>query len=306
MLSVVSNVLWSRETPISEPSDLAIYKLAEMARREVTVVLSGEGSDEILGGYPKYKAERKLAAIPFSQSVLSAAARVAPKKSERLSTLATVLAQQDPFERYARWFGAFGSTERASLLGKNVRTTCSSRDLAEDFAKSEPADLMMYLDFYEWLPANLLLRGDRMTMAHSLELRCPFLDHRLVEHVISKMPADFRLRGTGGKYPLRALANRYLPEDIGRRQKWGFKLPVGTWLRGPWRHSFETVVLDPRSGSSRWYQPSAVRRLWEQHLTGAADHSKKLWCLFQVELWYRMFIKRELNPGDLLPEQGFN
>ena len=304
MISVVSNVLWARETPISEPSDLAIYKLSEMARKEVTVVLSGEGSDEILGGYPKYQGETLGERMQFAHGLVAGVAKAVSPKSERKITLATVLSEPDRFERYARWFGAFSSAERKPLFVEPTPyATHYSKHVANGFQGGSTADLMMYLDFHEWLPANLLLRGDRMTMAHSLELRCPFMDHRVVEHAIGSMPASFRLKGKGGKYPLRALANRYLPPEIRERQKWGFKLPVGEWFRGPWYKTFQAVVLGSDSPAKGWFQIEHVERLWEEHTKQGYDHSKKLWCLFQLVLWHRMFIAGELEPGQPLPEQ---
>jgi asparagine synthase (glutamine-hydrolysing) len=304
MISVVSNVLWSRETPISEPSDLAIYKLSEMARKEVTVVLSGEGSDEILGGYPKYEGESLSERAQFAQGIIAAAAKAVSPKDERKITLASVLSEPDKFERYARWFGAFSSAERKPLFDRSTtHATDYSKNLAKHFQGGSTADLMMYLDFHEWLPANLLLRGDRMTMAHSLELRCPFMDHRMIEHAITQLPASFRLKGKGGKYPLRALADRYLPSEIRERQKWGFKLPVGAWFRGPWQETFRAVVLGADSPARRWFKIEHVERLWAEHTERGFDHSKKLWCLFQMVLWHRMFITQQLQPGDALPAQ---
>ncbi|MEO7453362.1 MAG: asparagine synthase (glutamine-hydrolyzing) [Fimbriimonadales bacterium] len=304
MISVVSDVMWARETPISEPSDLAIFKLSEMARKEVTVVLSGEGSDEILGGYPKYKGEALGERIGFARGILNGVAKAISPKDERKITLASVLAEPDKFERYARWFGAFASSEREPLFDNPPpNVTDYSKRLAKDFQGGSTADLMMYLDFHEWLPANLLLRGDRMTMAHSLELRCPFMDHRVVEHAVSQLPASFRLKGKGGKYPLRALADRYLPAEIRERQKWGFKLPVGSWFRGPWKETFRAVVLAADSPARRWFRIEHVERLWAEHTQHGFDHSKKLWCLFQVVLWHRMFIEQTLQPGEPLPEQ---
>jgi asparagine synthase (glutamine-hydrolysing) len=304
MISVVSNVLWSRETPISEPSDLAIYKLSEMARKEVTVVLSGEGSDEILGGYPKYQGEALGERVGFARGILNGVAKAVSPKDERKITLASVLTEADKYERYARWFGAFASAERQPLFGRSTpHATDYSKQIAKDFQGGSTADLMMYLDFHEWLPANLLLRGDRMTMAHSLELRCPFMDHRVVEHAINRLPASFRLKGKGGKYPLRALADRYLPPEIRERQKWGFKLPVGAWFRGPWHNTFREVVLGNDSPARHWFKIEHVERLWAEHTEKGFDHSKKLWCLFQMVLWHRMFIEKTLQPGDLLPEQ---
>ncbi len=301
MLSVVGKVLMARETPISEPSDLAIYKLAELARREVTVVLSGEGSDEILGGYPKYRAENLLQKFGPIGAAASPLATLFRPGSERRNTMLAALAESDKFERFARWFGAFSSRERKELYGDKKpkgSPTAYGRQRSKGFRSDKAADLMMYLDFREWLPANLLLRGDRMTMAHSLELRCPFLDHRVIEYAVGHMPADFRLRGPNGKYPLMQIAGEYLPEEILARKKWGFKLPVGEWFRGPWKNSLEAVLLTGDSGCREWFDAAHLKQLIEEHQSRARDHSKKLWCLFQLELWRRMFITGELNPGD--------
>jgi asparagine synthase (glutamine-hydrolysing) len=159
---------------------------------------------------------------------------------------------------------------------------------------------MLYLDTRLWLPANLLLRGDRMTMAHSLELRCPFLDYRLVEFAAGRIPLANKIRWLTGKAILRDLAGPMLPlRTIGRR-KWGFKVPLDEWFRGPLLGLLRRVLLSPRAVARGYFDPARVRQLIEAHAAGRVNLEKQLWILFQLELWHLMFVDRTLSATDVM------
>ena len=323
LVGAIPAALWSRETPISEPSDVPIFLLSRLAREKVTVVLSGEGADEAFAGYPKYAAlaaadlppARALLAMPGIRPLLGAAARSLPAALRRAQTALEAFSLADRLEHHAAWFGAFSAAERRELLTPALAAesevhvhAAASRLLAGREAPSaafpSPVEEALYLDTRLWLPANLLLRGDRMTMAHSLELRCPFLDWRLVEFAARRLPRAMKLRGREGKRILKLLAEGPvgLPREIVRRPKWGFKVPVGEWFRdGPLGASLRATLLAPEALGRGWYHEAPLRRLVADHVAGRADNGRKLWILYQLELWHRMFVDGTLGPADELP-----
>jgi asparagine synthase (glutamine-hydrolysing) len=307
LLRTIPAALYARESPVSEPSDIPIYLLSKLARTKVTVVLSGEGSDEIFAGYPKYVFQRNwgssLSRVPAG--ILRLAAERMPSRFRGPQLALECMSQQDKFDKYACWFGAF---DRAQLAGLLTSRMSHYLDAVHDFSRRalmgreavDPVEEMLYLDTRHWLPANLLLRGDRMTMANSLELRCPFLDYRLVEFAAQRIPLDQKVRGRTGKWILKQLAEELLPHEIVHRPKWGFKVPVAEWFRGPLKTALSETLLSHEALARGYFVETAVRRLVDEHVSGRANHDKKLWILFQLELWHRMFIDKSLGPEDSL------
>jgi len=305
LMHAIPAALHARECPISEPSDIPIFLLSELARKKVTVVLSGEGSDEIFAGYPKYAFENRFGWMrSLPPALLATVARKLPARLRGPQLALECMSAPDKLESYACWFGAFGAAGREHLLAPQYSSTNVHQfsELAlvgrDDF--SSRVEEMLYLDTRHWLPANLLLRGDRMTMAHSLELRCPFMDYRLVEFAARRVPLRNKVRGSSGKHLLKKLAERYLPHDIVHRNKWGFKVPVSEWFRGPMAGVLRDTLFSPRALQRGYFQQSYLRHLVDDHTTARADHGKQLWILFQLELWHLMFIDHVLSPHDSL------
>lgn len=302
LMEAIPRTLWARESPISEPSDIPLGLLAKLARERVTVVLSGEGSDELFGGYPKYVFEARFGAAARSlpRGLLAGVDRIVGDRFARGRTVIRSALARDPLERYCRWFGAFDVDERARLLPPALRDIDAHAEVRDDLAGQaleSDLDAMMYLDTRHWLPANLLLRADRMTMGHSLELRCPFLEHRLVEFAAQQLDPRMKVRGFAGKWILKEMARELLPPEIVQRRKWGFIVPISAWFRGPMQEVLRTTLLSPAAGRRGLVERSAVRALVDDHVEGRSDHGKQLWLLFQLELWHLMFID-----GTLLPE----
>jgi asparagine synthase (glutamine-hydrolysing) len=305
LIASLPRVLHARETPVTEASDVPIYLLSQLARTKVTVVLSGEGSDEIFAGYPKYAFEHQLgrALDIVPRPVLAAAAAALPPSLRRPQLALETAAEPDVLDRYAAWFGGFGPRDLGDLLAPAL----ARRDGLHAFGASALAgrprasrvEQMLYLDTRHWLPANLLLRGDRMTMAHSLELRCPFLDYRLVEFA-ARLPLSAKIRGLSGKWLLKRLGEGLLPAAIPGRRKWGFKVPTSQWFRGPLRDLLHETLLSPTALQRGYFAERRLRTLIEEHVGGRRDHDKQLWILLQLELWHRMFVDRTLSPSDAL------
>jgi asparagine synthase (glutamine-hydrolysing) len=306
LIAAIPRALWFRESPVTEPSDIPIFLLSELARTKVTVVLSGEGSDEVLAGYPKYAFEdlirRRFGFVP--PGAASALARVLPFGMRRARLALECMAQKDPLERHAAWFGGFPAAERARLLapagGAEPDVHAFAREALAGRRFPSGLEEMLYLDTRHWLPANLLLRGDRMTMGNSLELRCPFLDWRLAEFAAARVPRRLKVRGFEGKVILKQLAEELLPPEVVHRRKWGFRVPVGEWFRGALAPVLRATLLGERAMARGWFRPAEVKRLVDAHLSGRTNYEKQLWILFQLELWHLMFIDGVLKPGDSL------
>ncbi|HKQ26598.1 MAG TPA: asparagine synthase (glutamine-hydrolyzing) [Burkholderiales bacterium] len=283
-----------RDAPVAEPSDIPIYMLACEAARSVKMVLTGEGSDEILGGYPKHVFER------FAQSyqvlpgyvrhrLIAPLARALPYEFRRLKTAVTNLNIEDWRERYVRWFGALNRREREhlSVLRLNGYDVGDVPPFDAD-PKSSALRRILYFDQTSWLPDNLLERGDRMSMAASIESRVPFLDHELAEFA-SSLPDHYRVRGKCSKWILRESGKRLLPERILTRPKVGFRVPVNRWFRGEMRD----YLLDHLQGASSmtrdYFNPQALDHVLSEHVNGKQNHEKLLWALLNLEIWHRQY-----------------
>ena len=290
MMELLPSLVAYRDAPVSEPSDIPIYMLAREASRTVKMVLTGEGSDEILGGYPKHVAERFSGAwqrIPefVRRGLVEPLVRSLPYRFRRAKTAIATLNIEDRDERYARWFGALDRNERARLSVLRM----NGFDTLEKPAKENSAlRSILYLDQTSWLPDNLLERGDRMTMAASIEGRVPFLDHKLAEYV-SGLPDEYRVRGLRTKWILREAARKLLPRRILERPKVGFRVPVNEWFRGPMRDFVSDHLLSKGSLTRRYYDPPVLDRVVSEHLQGRQNHEKLLWTLLNLEIWHRRY-----------------
>jgi len=284
-----------RDAPVSEPSDVPIHMLACEAARSVKMVLTGEGSDEILGGYPKHIAERfargyqrlpGLLRHRFIQPLVHAL----PYRFRRVKTAVTNLNIEDRPERYVRWFGALSRSERDRLssLRLNGAPVLGSPPFDADPAGSA-LRRMLYFDQTSWLPDNLLERADRMTMAASIEARVPFLDHELAAFV-SSLPDECRVRGLRGKWILREAGKQLLPERILTRPKVGFRVPVNEWFRGEMRDYLLDHLQSGSSLTRSYYEGQALDQVLAEHLNGRQNHEKLLWTLLNLEIWHRQYV----------------
>jgi asparagine synthase (glutamine-hydrolysing) len=295
LMGKLAKLVAYRDAPVSEPSDIPIYMLACEAARSVKMVLTGEGSDELLGGYPKHVMERlawTYRALPavVRRGLIGPLAHALPYGFRRVKTAIAVANIDDWRERYVRWFGALDRAQCDSLAGPALNGW-NILDANPPFgAASGNSTLrrMLYFDQTSWLPDNLLERGDRMTMAASIEARVPFLDHRLAEHV-SALPDGLRVRGLRTKWILRQAGRQLLPARIRKRPKVGFRVPVNEWFRGDMRG----FLLDHLKGSSsltrRYYDAAILDGVLDEHLKGRQNHEKLLWTLLNLEIWHRTY-----------------
>jgi asparagine synthase (glutamine-hydrolysing) len=281
VLARLPQAVAQRDAPVSRPADVALYFIAaEVARQGgARAVLTGDGADEVLGGYRRHLAERhwSLRSLP---TLLLLAAPLAGRRP-RLRTALASLRTRDWRERCVRWIGV----ERNGLLGKAVMAAPAPDQPPFD-ADPGASSLRraLYFDQSSWLPDNVLERTDRMTMAASLEARAPFLDHRLAEFV-SALPDDLRVRGFATKWILRQAARPLLAGLAPRKA--GFRIPVGAWLRGELREFLLEHLRGPRSLTRPYYEAKILDRLLDEHLAGRRNHEEILWTLLNLEIWHR-------------------
>jgi asparagine synthase (glutamine-hydrolysing) len=285
----------ARDAPVSEPSDIAIHLLAREAARSVKMVLTGEGADEILGGYRKHVAEG-LAWMYFGvprrlrRALVGPLVEELPPRHRELKIALESLGCEDWRERYVRWFGAMDFSQRLELS----RLRLSGAEFRDDRPpfdadpQTSPLRRLLYFDQTSWLPDNLLERGDRMTMAASIEARVPFLDHHLAEFV-SALPDHWRVDELRRKRVLRVAARALLPREILQRRKVGFRAPISQWFAGGMREYLFDHLRSPGSLTRDYYHGEVLDRLLDQHADGVQANDKLLWTLLTLEIWHRQY-----------------
>ncbi len=289
----LSELVWHLDEPNSDGACVPLMYLARRAREEVVVVLSGEGADELLGGYGIHR--RMLAlekARRWGGGLLAAAADAALRWVSDVRARKYLSMLRMPLER--RYFGvgrAFSDELLVELLGPRACEALVGvfEPLWRQTRDLDPLHRMLYADLRVWLPDDLLHKADKMTMASSVELRVPFLDHVVLEHAW-RLPASAKLRGGSGKFLLRLAMKGRIPERILRRPKRGFPVPIGGWLRGPLHERCREQLLASGSMVRTWFGRKAVAALLDQHLSGAVDRTEELYALWVLEAWHSAWL----------------
>lgn len=292
--SVWEEAVLRRGAPVSEPSDLPVLLLSRLASRSVKMVLTGEGADELLGGYPKHRAEpwvalyQRLVPGGLHDLLVAPSARALPYAARRLKTVAGVAGIRDRQARMVAWFGGADGTQAAALYAGPPRMRgLDPLPFAAEGAASA-LKRMLHFDQTSWLPDNLLERGDRMMMAGSLEGRMPFMDVGLAE-LAARFPDAFLTGAPKGKRVLRALAGKLLPREIIERRKVGFRVPVEQWFRTGMADQLRDLLQSGDAGVRRVCNASEIDRLVGEHLDGRQNHEKVLWALANLEQFFRIF-----------------
>jgi asparagine synthase (glutamine-hydrolysing) len=299
---------WHRDDPVSEPSDLGVYLVSRLAREHVKVVLTGEGADELFAGYPKYAVDwlaryyRVLPAALRDEVILKLLGHM-PFGMRKLKMAARVLSRPAP-ERWMDWFGVFNGQMKRELLAPAIQSSIDL-DSTRFFRRwlevnPQPDDLssMLYLDTKVWLPDNLLMKSDKMTMAASVEARVPLLDSHLVEYAAS-IPSGDKVKLFQPKYLFKQAYADFLPPTILQRKKMGFNVPISAWFRGNQSRLLIQLLLSERSLSRGFLNPTYVRKLVHDHIEGKTHYGNQLFVLASLELWFRVFIDNTLlEPPD--------
>lgn len=291
------------EEPVGTSSAIGFQEVSRLARPHVPVLLSGQGADELLAGYWRYVGEwiatRTLAAVGRLHLRRPLAAVGARVRSARLERGLRALRFPDTLERFMQIYSVFDAPGKTALYGDEMRGALATdgRGPAEAVERyrrrvmaRDSLGQMMYVDTRLWLPDDLLLVGDKMSMAQSVEMRVPFLDRALVEFVES-LPTEFKLRRGVRKLVHKKAMRALLPRAIVHRKERGFATPVNRWLRGPELHGYAAeVLLDADALSATLFRQSFIESLLDRHRSGVADHTRQLYCLLALELWARCFI----------------
>jgi asparagine synthase (glutamine-hydrolysing) len=290
---------WHRDEPVSEPSDLGVYLISRLACQHVKVVLSGEGGDELFAGYPKYvvdwaaKYYRLLPAAVRDRLVARLLDRL-PYNMRKFKMVGHVLSEPAP-QRWMMWFGVFNGRLKSDLLSERTKASIdadSSRVFQRWLQGNRQRDdlsSMLYLDTKIWLPDNLLMKADKMTMAASLESRLPLLDYRLIEYAAG-IPSNAKLKPLQAKYLFKRAYADFLPAAVLTRKKMGFNVPNGVWFRESLRQLVSRLLLSERARSRGFLNNECVASILRDHLEGRHQYTNQLFILASLELWFRVFI----------------
>ena len=313
-LSALPHLIWHEDEPIAHPSSVALYFVSQLAQRHVKVVLSGEGSDELLAGYNRYrttllnlsagKVYHQLSTEGIRRFVRSAATRFAPGSLRRKLPRTFLWLEPNVGALYFDNFAVFPRHMQREMFAPGLHERIGHINpyagMLGYFDADPSATLLqrlLYADLKTYLH-ELLMKQDQMSMAASIESRVPFLDHKLVEFSTA-LPDRMKLRGWTTKYVLREAMKTVLPETILNRPKMGFPVPLARWFRGEFSPLLDEYVVGERTLARGLFQPDFLRRLVQEHVTGKADHMERLWTLVNFEMWQRQFLDGEQLKGTL-------
>jgi asparagine synthase (glutamine-hydrolysing) len=309
--SVIPRLPAMYDEPFADSSQIPTFLVSELARRHVIVSLSGDGADELFGGYTRYQwGERlwqKFGWMPVkSRKVLARILLNIPprfwesslgwlnvtKPADKIQKLAAVIGHNTPEELYLGLVSHFshsaelvpGAFESPTLLTEPANWPCD-----QDFLQR-----MMFLDTVTYLPDDILVKLDRASMAVGLEARVPFLDHRIIEFAW-QLPRSMKIRNGQGKWVLRKVLNRYVPNALIDRPKCGFGVPLHKWLRGPLREWAEELLDGARLRREGFFDPEPIRRQWAEHLSGKHNWMPQLWNVLMFQAWTEA--QRPANTG---------
>src|SRR5436190_718081 len=301
-------LVWHEDEPLAHPSSVALYFVSRLAADHVKVVLTGEGSDEMLAGYGRYRKTILNLALGaryhqltplWVQSLVKKQISLTPGPRLRQKISRTFLNVPPDLESiYFDNFAVFSRAMQPALLSGSTLEKVGTidpyyrlRSLLENTDAVSFLDRLLYADTKTYLH-ELLMKQDQMSMATSIESRVPFLDHKLVEFT-AKLPERLKLRGSTTKYILRESMKGLLPDTILNRPKMGFPVPIGNWFRGAYRSVVDEYVLSDRALSRGIFDPAYVKTLVHRHQVVGEDHSERLWSLVNFEMWQRQFLDQE-------------
>ena len=305
LADALPDIVRMQDEPVADPAAVPTFFICKFAARSVKVVLTGEGGDELLGGYPRYgwlRLGERLRRRPGLTAATAALLRALPRElaggrvGRRLGTLVGTAPLED---RHLDWVATMSGDVQRALTGDGGWGATSGfvRRLLDRVGTGDPVHELMYLDFKTWLPDDVLVKTDRMSMAASIEARVPFLDHRLVEFTAG-LPASVKVKSLGTKALLRRALRRDLPAATLGRPKRAFLVPLRHWLRGELRDLVDDVLTSAAARARGLFQPAAVARLLHEQRRGSRDHSRALWTLLCLQLWLDNVLDAPAAAGD--------
>jgi asparagine synthase (glutamine-hydrolysing) len=300
--SIVDELVRHFDEPFADSSAIPTYMVSKLAREHVTVILSGDGGDELFAGYTRYVVERKRGAFShlpgfLRKGVMQPISRRLPHGMLGRNFIHNVAL--DKVERYLDSISVFTGLNKESLYTRAFRASLSGssgvirtfQDYAAKIRTGEDIDKLLYIDSKTYLPGDILTKVDRMSMAVSLEARAPLLDHKLIEFV-ARTPASLKLAGYETKYLLKRAIKGLVPDEILNRPKQGFGVPIQDWINKQLRQRIRDTLTQSAIKQRGYVEPAYVQVLLDEHERGRRDHSMALWSLFMLELWHREFTDR--------------
>jgi asparagine synthase (glutamine-hydrolysing) len=297
VLDIIEDLAWHLDEPFGDSSAIPTYMVSKLAAESVTVVLSGDGGDELFGGYDKYAIEareRRYRLLPGpARRLVSAVARAMPDGMRGRNYLRHI--SLPGLHRYLDAFTLFGRERLGRLLSPDVAALVARHDPWEAASRwlqtgtTHWLSALQYADLHTYLPLDILTKVDRMSMAHSIEARVPLLDHKLVEFAAS-IPPDLLLRNGTGKHLFKRAMRGVLPEAVLDRPKRGFAIPLGHWFRGRLAPFVRDLLLSERSRTRGLFERPEIERILERPSRGMEDLDLELWTLISLELWCRLFL----------------
>jgi asparagine synthase (glutamine-hydrolysing) len=295
------------DEPFADSSAIPTYRVCQLARKRVTVALSGDGGDEVFAGYRRYRWHmneeriRSLMPLPARRALFGTLGAIYPKMDwapRPLRAKATLQGlARDSVEGYFHSVSVTTNAQRRALYSDQFRRELSGYNALEVFrhhagrgATSDPLSLAQYIDFKTYLPGDILVKVDRASMAHSLEVRCPILDYTFVEWA-SKLSPSVKLAGQEGKHLFKRCLEPYVPRETLYREKMGFAVPIAGWFRGPLRSRVRQALLNGSLRATGLFRQDTIERMVNQHQSGARDHSAPLWSLLMFEGFLRQIVR---------------
>lgn len=305
-VDVVEKLSWHFDEPFADSSSIPTYYVSKMARKNVTVALSGDGGDENFAGYRRYYFDRleneirKALPAIWRRSIIGPLSRIYPKADWlpqifRAKTLLTNVSHE-PVYGYYNTMSYFLPGMKLKIMTNDMKSALAGYDSMNVFEEhyqnsqsDDPLSRTQYVDFKTYLVDDILTKVDRASMAVSLEVRVPLLDHEFVE-LIATIPSHLKLKGRTSKFIFKKAAERLLPEEVLNRKKMGFNIPVGEWLKHELKPLAEDTILSKEFVDRMLFEPKYVHWLWKQHTAGLRDFTQPLWALLAFELWARRFL----------------
>ncbi|WHX99678.1 asparagine synthase (glutamine-hydrolyzing) [Neobacillus sp. DY30] len=292
-MNELPKIIWHMDDPLADPAAIPLYFVAREARKHVTVVLSGEGADELFGGYNIYREPQDLEVfnkIPrVGKVLLKGIANMMPEGMKGKSFIERGVTPME--ERYignAKMFTEAEKRELLSVYREGLDYTDITKPLYAESKGYDPVDRMQFIDIHTWMRGDILLKADKMTMAHSLELRVPFLD-KVVFETASKIPTSLKTANGTTKYILRKAAEGIVPEHVLNRKKLGFPVPIRHWLKNEMNDWAKTIIRE--SNTDHLLNKSYVLNLLEDHCQGKADNSRKIWTVLIFMVWHQVYVE---------------
>ncbi|MGH9329002.1 MAG: asparagine synthase (glutamine-hydrolyzing) [Vicinamibacterales bacterium] len=309
--SVLPTLVRHYGEPYADSSAVPTYYLSRLTRQHVTVALNGDGGDEAFGGYERYAATAVAARVDRLPRgvirLLASGARALNRKPRKAGTLHRLdrfleAAPLAPVERYSRWVTLFSESQKAHLCTAAFRRASAGPPLAfleRAYAESDALDFVdatLHADLVTYLPDDLLVKVDIASMANSLEVRSPLLDHELIEFC-ARLPIDYKIQGLQTKVLLKRIARQFSPAEVIDRPKAGFGVPIDRWLRHELRDVVDDCLLGSRALSRGYFRREALEQLVDEHLRGRRRWHHLIWAIVMLELWHREFIDGQPRPS---------